>query len=138
MVKIYRFLVVHHFLISIGALFGGMAAMLDPFEPLGVPHELLDGSPFDSYLIPGLILFTIIGVGNLFSAYTALKRSKHQGYISSVFSWGLMIWIVVQCIMINTIDYLHVLYFALGLLGAVLAMRILYEQRAFPTNLFRR
>ena len=138
MVKIYRFLVVHHFLIAIGALFGGMAAMLDPFEPLGVPHELLDGSPFESYLIPGLILFTVIGLGNLFSAYAAVKRSKHQGYISSVFSWGLMIWIVIQCIMINAIDFLHVLYFVLGLLGAVLAMRILYEQRAFPTNLFGR
>jgi len=138
MVKIYRFLVVHHIIIAIGALFGGLAAIIDPFEPLGVPNELLNGSPFDSYLIPGLILFTVIGVGNLFSAYTATKRSKHQGYISSVFSWGLMIWIVVQCIMINTIDFLHVLYFVLGLLGAFLAMRILYEQRAFPTNLLGR
>lgn len=138
MVKIYQFLAVHHFIIAIGALFGGMAAIIDPFEPLGVPNELLDGSPFDNYLIPGLILFTIIGVGNLISAYTAVKRSKHQGYISSVFSWALMIWIVVQCIMIDAIDFLHVLYFALGLLGAVLAMLILYEQRAFPTNLFGR
>lgn len=138
MVKIYQFLAVHHFIIAIGALFGGMAAIIDPFEPLGVPNELLDGSPFDNYLIPGLILFTIIGAGNLIGAYTAVKRSKHQGYISSVFSWALMIWIVVQCIMIDAIDFLHVLYFALGLLGAVLAMLILYEQRVFPTNLFGR
>ena len=138
MVKIYRFLAIHHFIIAIGALFGGAAALINPYEPLGVPLELLEGSPFDNYLIPGLILFTIIGVGNLFSSCTAVKSSKHQGYISSVFSWGLMIWIVVQCIMINAIDFLHVLYFILGLLGAVLAMSILYEQRAFPTNLFGR
>ncbi len=136
--NIYRFLVIHHALISIGALFGGMVAILNPYDPMGIPSELLEGSPFDHYLIPGIILFTVIGLGNLFSALTAMKRVKQQGYISSVFSWGLVIWIVVQCIMLNTIAFLHVLYFALGLLGAVLAMRILYEQRVFPTNYFRK
>lgn len=138
MFKIYRYLVFHHFFIALGALFGGAAAIFDPYQPLGVPLELLEGSPFRNYLIPGIILFTVIGLGNLFSALTALKKNEQQGYISSVFSWALMIWIVVQCIMINAVDFLHILYFILGLLGAVLSMRILSEKNAFPANLFRR
>ncbi len=138
MKKHYRFLLILHAFVSVGALFGGMAGMIDSHEPLGIPAELLEGSPFSNYFIPSLILFVIIGLGHGFSALAAKRNSKYQGYISSIFSWALMIWIVVQCIIMNAIDFLHVLYFFFGLIGAAFAMRILYEQRMFPANLFRR
>ncbi len=128
----YRFLFFLHLFVSLGALFGGIAGMLDPYEPLGIPLDLLEGSPFNSYFIPSLILFTVIGLGHLFSALTARRNSFQQGYISSVFSWALMIWIVVQCLIIGDIAFLHVLYFLLGLAGAVMAMRILIGQKRFP------
>ncbi len=131
-----RYLCYLHFFIGVGALFGGIAGMLNPYEPLGIPNDLLEGSPFSSYFIPSLILFTIIGLGHTFSGLTALKKSIYQGYISSVFSWALMIWIVVQCIIIETVDFLHVLYFILGLIGAGLGFYILVERRQFPANLF--
>jgi len=131
----YKILLIIHLFVGLGALAGGLVAIADPYEPLGIPAELLDGSPFSSYLVPGLILFIVIGMGHIFSALTALKKSKWQGYISSVFSWALMIWIVVQCIMINTVELLHILYFLIGLLGAVFAMRILFEQGQFPVNI---
>jgi hypothetical protein len=136
MKKLYRFLLYLHAFIGIGALFGGTAGILNPHDPLGIPADLLDGSPFDSYLIPSLILFFVIGAGHIFSAVTAARGSKGQGYISSVFSWALMIWIIVQVVVMKHADFLHIFYFLLGLLGAVLAMRILFEQGAFPTNLF--
>ncbi len=138
MKRYYRFLFILHAFVSVGALFGGLAGMLNPFEPLGIPAELLDGSPFSSYFVPSLILFVVIGLGNGFSALTAKRNSKYQGYISSVFSWALMIWIVVQVVIIDTVDFLHVLYFLIGLAGAAWGMLILYEQRMFPTNLFRK
>lgn len=58
-----------------------------------------------------------------------------QGYLSSIFSWALMIWIVVQCIMLNDIVFLHILFFAIGLVEAILSAIILYKQRLFPANL---
>lgn len=124
-----------HFFIAVGALFGGLAGMLNPYDPLGIPADLLEGSPFSSYFIPSLILFSVIGLGHTFSGWTALKNSHFQGYISSVFSWALMIWIVVQCLIIGAVDFLHVLYFFLGLIGAVLGIILLFEKRQFPTNL---
>lgn len=130
----YRILLIIHLFVGLGALGGGLVAIVDPYKPLGIPVELLEGSPFSNYLVPGLILFVIIGMGHIFSALTVIKKSKWQGYISSVFSWALMIWIVVQCIIINTVEFLHILYFLIGLLGAVLAMRILFEQGQFPAN----
>ena len=117
---------------------GGIGGMVDPYEPLGIPAELLEGSPFTSYFVPSLILFVVIGLGHGFSALTAKRNSKYQGYITSVFSWALMIWIVVQCMIMNVIEFLHVLYFFFGLTGAVLGIWLLYEQRMFPASLFYR
>ncbi len=124
-----------HFFVGIGALFGGGAAILDPLNPLGVPLNILKNSPFENFLIPGLILFLIIGIGSFVSGLTAMLKSDYQGYISSVSSWALMIWIVVQCLMIRAVAFPHILFFLIGLVGAVLAFTILDDKRQFPTNL---
>ena len=132
----YKFLMVLHLFVGVGALGGGLAGMLDPEEPLGIPVDLLEQSPFENYFIPSLILFTVIGLGHVFSALAAVYFPRHQGYISSFFSWALVIWIVVQVVIMRMAAFLHVLYFLIGLVGAILALCILIEQRAFPVKLF--
>ena len=62
-------------------------------------------------------------------------KSKFQGYISGVFSGALVIWIVVQCIMLETVVFLHILYFMIGVIEGALSAIILFEQRLFPANL---
>jgi len=50
-------------LLSIGALGGGLVLMLAPRgEVMPLPLSALAGSPFDTYLVPGLILFGVLGV----------------------------------------------------------------------------
>lgn len=132
---VYRLLFALHLFVGIGAIFGGLAAITNPEEPLGITVDALKYSPFSNFLIPGIILFTVIGLGNVFSALMFRFKSKFQGYISSVFSWALVIWIVVQCIMLDTIAFLHILFFIIGVIKAVLSAIILFEQRLFPANL---
>jgi len=136
--KKIRFLCYLHFFVGVGALLGGIAGMINPYDPLGIPANLLEGSPFGSFFIPSLILFTVIGLGHTYSGWAALKNSQYQGYISSVFSWALMIWIVVQCFIMGVVEFLHVLYFFIGLIGAVLAMLLLFEKRQFPASLIKK
>jgi len=100
-----------------------------------VPLELLEHSSFDDYFIPGLILFTMIGGGHIFSALSVFLWPGYQGYVSSVFSWALMIFIVVQCIILRIVNILHGIFFLIGLYGAVLAALILLEKRQFPAGL---
>lgn len=135
MSKIYRLLFALHLFVGIGAIFGGLAAIINPYEPLGITLEPLRNSPFSSYLIPGIILFTIIGLGNIISALVFRYQSRFQGYISSVFSWALVIWIVVQVIMLNAVAFPHVLFFIIGLVESVLSIIILFEQHLFPANI---
>jgi len=130
-----RLLFALHAFVGLGAIGGGMMAILNPQGPGGMPTDALKNSPFSNFIIPGIILFTVIGLGNVFSAVSILFKSKYQGYISSVFSWALVIWIVVQCIMLNEVVFLHILFFIIGLMAAVLAMVILFEQHLFPANI---
>lgn len=132
---VYRILFGLHLFVGIGAMAGGLAAITNSQEPLGAPLSLLKNSPFSDFLVPGIILFTVIGVGNILSAVTMYFKSKFQGYISSVFAWGLVIWIVVQCIMIHTIGALHVIFFFYGLVQAALAAVIMFEKKLFPFNI---
>jgi hypothetical protein len=139
MKRVYQLLFGLHIFVGIGAMMGGLAAITNPDQPFGIPIEILKNSPFSNFLIPGIILFTIIGLGNVVSAYIFHFNSKIQGYISSIFSWALVIWIIVQCIMLNTVEFLHILFFTIGLIQAGLSMIILFEQRLFPANfIFKR
>lgn len=138
MSKISMSLIGLHVFVGVGAIGGGLAAIINPYEPAGAPIELLKNSPFSSYLIPGIILFAIIGIGNIISAIMFRFKSRFQGYISSVFSWALVIWIVVQCIMINSVVFLHILFFIIGLIQAALSMAILFEQRLFPATIIQK
>lgn len=135
MKKVYKILFALHLFVGIGAIAGGLAAITNPYEPLGMPIDLLKNSPFSNYLIPGIILFTIIGIGNIFSALAFRFKLKLQGYISSIFSFALVIWIIIQCIILNTIAFLHGLFFLIGIIQAVLSISILIDKRLFPANI---
>lgn len=132
---ITRWLLGLHAFIGLGAMAGGLMAILYPQGPGGMPVDVLKNSPFTDFLIPGIILFGFIGLGNIAAAVTMLCKNRYQGYISSVMGWGLMIWIVVQCIMLWSIVHLHVIFFCLGAVQAALAMAILFLRRQFPANI---
>jgi hypothetical protein len=133
--KLYRLLFALHLFVGIGAVAGGLAAILNPQEPLGVPVEALKNSPFSSFLIPGIILFAVLGLGNITAALVILRKSGFVGYISSVFSWALVVWIIVQCIMLRTVQFLHVLFFIIGAIQAALSAVVLFQKRLFPAGL---
>ena len=131
---VYRLLFSLHVFVGLGAMVGGMSAIINPNKPMGTTVDILNNSPFSNFLIPGIILFTIIGLGNIFSAIMFKFKLKYQGYISSVFSWALVIFIVVQCIMLSMILPPHIVFFIIGLIQALLSTILLFEKRLFPVN----
>ena len=117
------------------SLAGGLGAILNPKAPMGTSVDILKNSPFDDFLIPGIILFVIIGLGNIISALVIRSNLKYRLYISNVFSWALVIWIIVQCIMLRDINILHVIFFLIGLIEVILATILMFKQRLYPTNI---
>ncbi len=61
--------------LSVGALFGGGAFLLFPEGWMGMTPELmLQHSPFKNFLIPGLILFTVLGLMPIYVVWGLIKR----------------------------------------------------------------
>lgn len=119
--------------VGIGALFGGMLAITDPYGALfGMSTELLKRGPFTSFLIPGLFLFVVIGLGQLITFVFVKRKMKFYPYISGAAGCILMAWIVVQCYMLQTIIVLHVIFFLIGLVESIISLYMLAKLKLFP------
>jgi hypothetical protein len=107
--------------IGLGAVAGGLGLALEPSGAnLGIPLELLEGSPFASYLVPGIVLFAVNGLGNLVGAAASFTRRRYAGEIAMALGAFLVAWIMAQVYWFAGVHWLHALYFGLGLLECVL------------------
>jgi membrane associated rhomboid family serine protease len=86
-----------------------------------MPSDILKDTPFHDFLIPGVILFLINGVGQLATGILSLRKHPFAGYAGAVFGMVLMIWIFMQVNMIGGNHILQCSYFMLGVLETTLA-----------------
>jgi hypothetical protein len=128
-VKAINGLQIIHIIVGIGALFGGMAAILSPSgSAVGISaSEALKNGPFTDFLIPGLFLFVIIGLGNIGVLITAKYKNRYQAYISGCLGVILCLWIIIQCYMLFMINALHIIFFIIGALQIFLSIKLARE-----------
>ena len=101
--------------IGLGALGGGFMLVRDPSgSALELPMSLLEGSPFPDFLIPGMFLLAVNGVGSMIGAGLSFTRRRYAQEIAIVLGSILVAWIVIQVVIISSFHWLHVLYFILG------------------------
>lgn len=115
---------------GISATPSGAMLVIDPSgERMQMPVTWLEGTPFSNYLIPGLLLSIVLGLGAFFvlicllilpewSWAQRLNPFKEQHWTwaaSAAFGLALMTWITVQVLMIGLSVWLQPFYFAVGL-----------------------
>jgi peptidoglycan/LPS O-acetylase OafA/YrhL len=85
---------------------------------------MLDGSPFDTFLIPGIILFLILGIFPMIVFYGLWKRTNWAWTGALMVSAALIIWIGVEIWMVgyHPEPPLQLIYGLLGLFLLVLVM----------------
>ena len=125
-------------MIGIGALVSGPMLFLSPNGDLiKIPVEILQGTPFQSYLIPGIILFLFVGIFPLLVGYGLLRRpdwswakaiNACSGYHWSwTASWAsgviLIIWIIVETVLLGYISFLQPLIAVWGISIIALTLR---------------
>jgi hypothetical protein len=105
--------------LGIGAIAGGAALVLAPDgSAMGFETSILGGSPFRDFLIPGLILGGLFGIGSLVVAVAGVRRARSAPFLAFGVGCAQMIWIVVQVSIIGEVSFLHPTMFAIGLVIA--------------------
>lgn len=116
--------------LGVSAMVGAIPLILDPTgRMLSMPLNLLEYSPFHSYLIPGIILLTANGFLSLWVLYISVRR--RQGYGWWVAFQGCVIagWIVVEMIMLRMVIWAHYVYLAVGITLISLGLALRRENR---------
>ena len=148
-IKIIRnlFLILLGFL-SIGAISGGIVLVISPSgELIGIPVTEFNNLPFDSYLIPGIILLTVLGIIPALLIVALIKKptskiaerlnvfsDMHWSWTYSIYiAFTLIGWIHIQLIFLQgAVHWLHTFYLFYAILIIVVAllppMRLLYKK----------
>jgi hypothetical protein len=122
--------------LSLGAIFGGGAFILSPDGSLiHMPISHLENSPFSDFLVPGIFLFTFLGIYPLAVAYSLWEKPTwrwpnlinpfkqvHWSWAASLAAGVIVIiWIAVEMVWVP-IGFVHILYFILGALLLILTL----------------
>jgi hypothetical protein len=140
------FLIVLGFL-AIGAIGGGGVLIVSPTgELIGMPLSELENSPFDSFLIPGIILFSVLGLIPSLLIIALLKKPEfklcdrinlfkdmHWSWTFSIYIAFMLIgWIQIQMVFLQAVHWLHTFYMFYAVVIIIIALlpqiRILYKK----------
>ena len=129
-------------LLGTGAIFGGSVLMISPTgELFGMPLSMLDTSPFKTFLVPGIILFTILGLVPIGVSIALIKKPQFKlaelfnFYDDMYWAWSytiyiafaLVIWIQIEMTILRAVHWSHTLYMFLAL--AILFIALLPQVR---------
>jgi hypothetical protein len=108
---------------ALGALVGGGKLLADPSGArIGFNLQMLQGTPFSSYLVPGAVLVAVNGVGMLAVALGVILRWRRAVDASLFLGALLAAWIAVQVALIGYASFLQPLMFAVGVLIVLVAL----------------
>lgn len=134
--------------LGLGAVGGGAMFIVSPSGALfGMPLSMLENSPFNNFLLPGIILFLILGVAPLLLIIPLRTkptsklaqginffRDMHWAWSYTIYiAFALIIWIQIQMVIIGGVHFLHTFYifFALIILFVALlpSVRNIYKNQ---------
>jgi hypothetical protein len=128
MKTLFRILIIIILIINgLGALVGGYQLMRQPDGSLlQMSLDLLEGTPFVNFFIPGLILFIFNGLMSVVTLFlTELKHRLHPWFIIAQGAI-LMGWIIIQLILIKTFyPPMHITFILFGTLLILLGINTL-------------
>lgn len=113
-------------LVALGAIPAGLAMILKPDGSImHLPIDILMGSPFKDFLIPGIFLLGVNGLAGLAGAVLCFIHSRYAAISGLILGIGLVVWITFQLITTGLISWMQPAYFAVGLVEITLGLLIM-------------
>ena len=115
--------------LGLGATFGGGVLIISPGGKLfGMPLSMLENSPFNSFLIPGIILFLVLGLVPLLLVFALLKtpnfkwaeklnffNDMHWSWTFTIYvAFALIGWIQIEMLFLGGAHWLQTFYMFLA------------------------
>jgi hypothetical protein len=114
-------------IVAVGALPAGYLLFSQPDgHAMHMSVDMLAGSPFKDFFIPGLFLFIVNGVFNLMSSVLAFLKYRHTALLGLLLGFILIVWISVQVYSVGLNHFLQPLYFFIGL-GEILLSFLIFK-----------
>ena len=111
--------------IAVTSLVSGLLLIIKPNgEILQLPLSLIEGTAFRDFLVPGVLLFTIVGGINFVAALQNLQKKPNRYNWAMAGGCVISGWIIAQMIIIYTVHWLHILYLAMGISIILLAYQL--------------
>ena len=135
--------------LGLGAVGGGGVLIVSPGGKLmGMPLSMLSRSPFSDFLLPGIILFCVLGVMPLIMIVGLLKQPRFKAaetinfFYDMHWSWtftiytgfAVIFWIQAEMMFLAAVSWLHTFYMVLAVAIIFTALlpqvRNLYKNKA--------
>jgi hypothetical protein len=100
--------------LALTAFAGSVPMMLHPYGNATLPLSTLENSPFRTYLIPGVLLFTANGVLAIAVFWLVLRRSSHHAMLTAFQGSVLLVWLIAECWLLRAVVWLHYFYAAIA------------------------
>ena len=116
---------------GLGAIYGGTNLVAFPDgSSIGLSLSWLEHSPFENYLVPGIVLLLANGVLSMIAVLAIMIGARISALL--VILQGILLtgWILVQMLLIQTVYFLHVVMGTIGVLLMVIGwLRLVHERR---------
>lgn len=109
--------IVFLFFLGTSAMVGAIGLLMDPSgKAMGLPPEILETIPFNSYLIPGLLLGLFNGLLSILFAILVIRKIRLQGWIVIFQGSVLMVWMTAELLMKMYYAPLTIPYYVVGII----------------------
>jgi menaquinone-dependent protoporphyrinogen oxidase len=115
---------------AVTAIGGGATLAVRPDGSLlEATPEMLKFSPFATFLVPGLLLLCVIGIGNALAAVHVVRDTRSAPYYAFFAGASLFVWTTVEMILLRTHHLLQLGYLAVAALIMIETWRLFVPAR---------
>ncbi|WP_336630497.1 MULTISPECIES: hypothetical protein [unclassified Microbacterium] len=104
----------------VSCLIGGVLGVF--LDGAGVPHAWLEGTPFESFVVPGVILGLVVGGSQALALAAQHGHFRVAPGIHAAAGLVMMTWIFAEIAILRQWSPLQGIYFATGLVQVALAV----------------
>lgn len=117
-------------LVAASAVYGGVGLIAG--NAIGMPDDWLAGTPFGSWVLPGVLLLLVVAAPMAVAAVLELRRSRWAAVASVTAGAAQIGWIAAELLMMERYDVLQPVMVAIGLTVVLIAIAVRRHEPLWP------